>query len=114
MHTRSVDSLALQVFQRAALSRIKTIGDLIGEHTIDFFWHATIIAAQTGLDVGHRNMQFASRQCAGQSAISVTINKHPIWFFGQHQRFELFKHTARVFAVCAAAHPQVVAWVGNV
>ena len=49
------DAFAQQIVGGRALRCVKTVGDLVGEHPVDFLGHGAIEAAQSGFDVNDAN-----------------------------------------------------------
>ena len=63
-----VDALAREVVVRHALGRVEQIGDLVGQHPVDFLRHRAVEAAQARLDVGDRHALLRPRRACRRAS----------------------------------------------
>ena len=66
----------------------KTVGDLVGQDAVDLFRHLPIIAAQSGLDMNHRNSLLDGDQRTCQRGIDIADDQNTGWPMRVDDRFE--------------------------
>ncbi len=69
-------AFARQVGFRCALGRVQAVRDLVGEHPVDLFGHATIEAAQPGFDVHDANRLLGRDETAGEGRVHIADDDH--------------------------------------
>ena len=74
------DALALAAQVRAGdvRGREEPRREVIRHHPVDLFRHGAIEAAQSGLDVGDRNVQLGGGQGAGKGGVGVAVDQDGI------------------------------------
>jgi hypothetical protein len=107
------DALALQVGHGRLGRREQPVRHVVGEHAVDFFWHAAVERPQAGLDMRDRDVQFGCRQRAGKRGVGVTVQQHGVRLLGHQHLFDAGQLRARHRAVRAAAHAEVPDGRGN-
>jgi hypothetical protein len=70
-HARGIDAFAGEVVVGSALGRIEQIGDLIGEHAVDFLGHRAVEAAQSCFDVRDGHPLLHGNQRARERRVDV-------------------------------------------
>ena len=78
MHDAVGDALAAEMLDGRARGTEEAVGQVVREHAIDLLRHASVEAAQTGLDVCHGDMQLGGRQCTGECGVGVAIDKDAV------------------------------------
>jgi len=101
-------ALATQVGAGGGSGREQPARDAVRQDAVDLFGHGHVEAAQTRLNVRHRNVQFGRSQRTGQGGVGVAIDQHGVGFFGQQDFFNLFEHAARHGPMPAAMNVQKV------
>jgi hypothetical protein len=100
------DAFAQQVGQRAALGGVEAVGDLVGEHAVDLFGHAAVVAAQAGLDVHHRHPFFTAT--SAQASVELTSPTTSTQDGGARPaRLEALHHLGRLHRMAARADFEV-------
>ncbi len=69
-------------------------GDPVGEDPVDLLGHLQVKTAQSGLHMGHRDVQLHRRQGSRQRGIGIAIDHQQRRLFRQQHLFDLFGHPA--------------------
>ena len=86
---------------------------MIGNNAIDFLWHIAIAAAQSCLDVNHRNVQLGGCQRTCQCRVRVAVDEQPIRFFVQQHFLHSLQHRPRLLAMRARTYLQIASRLGD-
>ncbi len=73
-----VDALAHKILVAIGRGREQQIGQLIGQQAVDFFRHAAVTRAQTGLNVGDANTELGAHQRGSHRGVDVAIHENEI------------------------------------
>ena len=76
--TLRINALAYQVGLPIGLGGVEGVGNLIGQHPVDFLGHLTIAAAQAGLNMHHRDAFFNRDQGAGNGRVHIADHQQNI------------------------------------
>ncbi len=81
--------------------------EAVGQDPVDLLGHRRE-AAQSGLDVGHGEVQLGGCQGGGQGGVGVPEDHDQVGGLGHQDLFDLLQHPAGHGPVAGAAHAQVV------
>jgi hypothetical protein len=93
------DSLVLKVLDCCRGGAIESLRYVVGQDPVDLFGHGAITAAQSRLDVGHRDVEFGCCKCSGQGRIGIAVEQHAIREALDKQAFNLGEHLGRLLPV---------------
>ena len=102
------DALVPQVPHRHVRRAEQDVRQAVRHHAVDLFRHAAVEAAQAGLDVRQSDVQLGGGDRAGQRRVGVAVEQDDVRLLFEQDRFEPGDHDAGLFAMPAAADPQVV------
>ena len=108
-----LDALLFQVFARRLRGAEQPGGDMVREHAVLLLRHAHVVGAQTGLHVGHGDVQLAGGQRAGQRGVRVAVHQKDIRLFALDDLLHADQHFACLPAVRAGAHAELIGGAGN-
>jgi hypothetical protein len=78
MNTLAGPAFSQKIFNGVFFGHKQIIGQRIGQHTIDFFGHGTVEAAQTRLDVDDLDADFDGRERSCDRGINVSDNEEEV------------------------------------
>ena len=107
------NAFVLQVRGSAAFRGVQTVGYLVGEHPVDFFRHASVVAAQAGLDMHDGDTLFDANQGAGEGRVHVANDQNARRFFLIDNRLEASHYFRRLYRMAARAHFQIDVRLGQ-
>jgi hypothetical protein len=84
------------------------VGNLVGEHAVDLFRHAAVVAPQAGLDVDHLHPALGSDQGAGDGGVDVADHQHRLRPDLVEHRLEALHHLGGLHRVAAGADFEVM------
>ncbi len=105
---RPGDALAFEVRHGRRRRYEQQIGGVVGQHPVDLLGHPPIEAAQPGLDVGDRQVEFGGRKGTGQGRVGVAEHEHPVGLGTLQNGFDRLDHPPGVLAVRSATDTEVV------
>ena len=85
---------------------------MVGDDAVDLFGHLAVEGAQAGFDMGHRDVQLAGGQGAGEGGIGVAVNHQPVRLGFEEDFFDRFQHASGLGAMAAGADAEVVGGLG--
>ena len=100
------DPFTPQVVVRRMFSSEQQVGQVIGQHPVDLFGHASVEASEAGFDVGDGDPQLCRHQSAGQRRIDISDDEHEIRAPIEQDRFEGGHDRGRLLRVAAGTHVQ--------
>src|SRR5471032_2532202 len=74
-----VDAFLEQIGLSVGLGGEEQIGQLVGQHAVNFLRHAAVAAAQPGLNMDHGHAALARYQSASERGVNVANDKHDMW-----------------------------------
>lgn len=99
VYTLLGNALAHQIEVGAALGGVQPIGDLVGEHSVDFLRHGAIVTAQAGFDMHYGNILLGADQSTRQGRIDVPDDHNAGGFVRVENRLEAAHHLGRLHRV---------------
>ena len=87
--------------------------DVIGEAPVDLFRHLHVETAQTGLDMGHWNIELGRGQGSGQRGVRISEHHHHRGLHAAQLRLDRAQHGPRHGAMRAPGNPKMDLGLGN-
>ena len=85
----------------------KMIRDRVGDHSVDLFGHAAVVAAQAGLHMDHRDVTLARNEGAGERGVDVAHHEHAAGLVFVQRRLEALHDLGGLYRVRAGADGEV-------
>src|SRR6267142_5344993 len=90
------DPLAEEVLTSTLLRDEQKLRDRIGQQSVDLFRHGSIVTAEPGLDVGHRNLELRGRDRCRQRRVHVTHHEDHVGALTFQDRLESLHDLCRL------------------
>ena len=75
---------------------------MVGQNPVQLFGHRTVVRAQSGFDVGDRNVELGGRERPCEGRVRVTVDQDPIRSVVLQDPLDPFQHAARHGAMAKA------------